>query len=99
LLSLDQYIPRAKLVSNAEDIVEELNLGQGKLAKKFQKPLGETKDEIKIIDLLEYETKHIDQLSRESKFSSDKLNGLLLTMELSGKIKNIGGGNYSLTHQ
>lgn len=88
----------AKLVSRAEDIIEELNLGGQKIKSKGQeKPLGENKEETIIIDLLENENKHIDQLSRESKINTDKLNAILMTMELSGKIKNLGSGNYSLS--
>lgn len=85
----------AKLVSKPWDIVEELNLSQQKKLNKEQ-IVGETKEEQKIIDLLENENKHIDQLLRESRLTTDKLNGLLVTMELAGKIKNLGSGNYSL---
>lgn len=89
----------AKLVSKAEDIIEELNIGETvKVNKKVEKPNGGSEEESLIIDLLENETKHIDQLSRESKIATEKLNGILVTMELTGKIKNLGGGNYSLIH-
>lgn len=88
----------AKLVSRAEDIIEELKVSKTVVVEKTAKPNGVSKEENLIINLLENETKHFDQLSRESKLSAEKLNGLLLTMELSGKIKNLGSGNYSLIH-
>ncbi len=89
----------AKLVTSAEDILEELNVSDQKAGSRKQvKPTGENKDEKLIINLLENESKHIDQLSRESSIATEKLNGLLVTMELSGKVTNLGGGNYSLTH-
>ena len=58
--------------------------------------IPDNKDEEEIIKLLANEPKHIDQLLRESKFSSNKLNGLLVTMELKGKISCLGNGSYRL---
>ncbi|HSX58293.1 MAG TPA: DNA-processing protein DprA, partial [Candidatus Saccharimonadales bacterium] len=87
----------AKLVTTAEDVLEELNI-KGKINKLNKEIIGENKEEILLIKLLENEEKHIDQLIRESKFTTEKLNSLLMTMEISGKIKNLGGGNYSLNY-
>jgi DNA processing protein len=88
----------AKLVTKAEDIVDELKTFQRIKSKKAAEIKADSKEEEKILNLLENEEKHIDQLVRESGFASDKLNGLLVTMELSGKIKNLGSGNYSVMH-
>lgn len=86
----------AKLVTSAEDILEELNIEQKQKAQKVKQILPDNLDEEAIIKLLINEPKHIDQLLRESKFSSDKLNGLLVTMELKGKISSLGNGSYRL---
>lgn len=85
----------AKLVTSAEDILEELNIEQKQKAQKIKQVIPDNKDEEIIIKLLANEPKHIDQILRESAFGSDKLNGLLVTMELKGQIKNIGNGEYS----
>ncbi len=91
----------AKLVSKAEDILEELKMNsQLRIQKSEENKLieikGESKDEQMIIDLLENETKHIDELCREARLESSKLTALLTTMELKGQIQSQGGGNYSL---
>lgn len=86
----------AKLVTSAADILEELNIEQKKKAEKVKQIIPDNKDEEVIIKLLANEPKHIDQLLRESGFSSNKLNGLLVTMELKGKICSLGNGSYRL---
>ena len=86
----------AKLVTSAADILEELNIEQKQKAQKVKQIIPDNKDEEEIIKLLANEPKHIDQLLRESKFSSNKLNGLLVTMELKGKISCLGNGSYRL---
>lgn len=89
----------AKVVAKAEDIIEELNIGKTKIGNKKQSEIkGENKEERLIIRLLQNEVKHFDQISRESNLTPEKLNSLMVTMELSGKVKNLGGGNYSLTN-
>lgn len=86
----------AKLVSSASDIIDELKSIQKIRSREAVNIRPESKEEETIMSLLENENKHIDQLSRESKITTEKLNGILVTMELSGKIKNLGSGNYSL---
>ncbi len=86
----------AKLVTLAEDILDELNIEQKQKAEKVKLIIPDNKDEEAIIKLLANEAKHIDQLQRESKFSTEKLNGLLVTMELKNLIKHQGSGEYSI---
>lgn len=86
----------AKLVTNVEDILEELNLNKDFKKAQAKTIKAESKEEELILSILENENKHIDQIVRETKLSQDKLNQVLITMELSGKIKNLGSGNYSL---
>ncbi len=87
----------AKLVTTAEDVLDELNI-KSQVAIKNKKIVADNKEEQTLIDLLENEAKSIDQLVRESKLTTEKLTGLLTTMELSGKIKNLGSGTYSLNY-
>lgn len=86
----------AKLVTTATDILEELNIEQKQKAEKVKQIIPDNIEEETIIKLLVDEPKHIDELLRESKFSSNKLNGLLVTMELKGKISCQGNGSYRL---
>lgn len=88
----------AKLVTSADDILEELNIEQRFKENKVRQVIPSSKDEEIIIKLLENEPKqHTDQIQRESKFTTEKLNGLLVTMELKGQIKNLGNGEYTLS--
>ncbi len=87
----------AKLVTSAEDVLEELNI-KGRVNRLDRQIKGDSKEENLLLKLLENEEKNIDQLIRESKLSTEKLTGLLTTMELTGKIKNLGAGKYSLNY-
>jgi len=86
----------AKLVENVEDILEELNLKSVAQEIEAQEVIPENENEGKIIKELELESKHVDELVLLTGISISDLNALLVTMEMKGSIKNIGGGNYIL---
>ena len=84
----------AKLVTSAEDIIEELNI---ETAVNFKKTSGDivfAPDEELLMSLLAKEPMHIDSIIRESKISAAKANSLLSMLEIKGAIKNAGGGMY-----
>nr|MBI5455455.1 DNA-protecting protein DprA [Candidatus Levybacteria bacterium] len=87
----------AKLVVDAEDILKEFKIQKSKLKSTIQNSkFGNlTKEEKKIIDLLENEALHFDEIVRKLKMDSSKAGILLSMMEIKGIIKN-SGGNYSL---
>jgi len=87
----------AKLVTSAKDMLEELNFSTDFRLAKTENIKGENEQENLILGLLSNEIKHIDQLSREAKFSPGELSVLLLGLELRGLVKNLGNGNYSLS--
>ena len=87
----------AKLVYDVNDILGELELGvrgQGLAAREI---LPENKDEALILEILKNETKHIDEIVRETKMGTSKISSLLTMMEMKGKIKNLGGMTYTLS--
>lgn len=86
----------AKLVTSAKDILDELNFDTDFKEQKAKLIRGENEQENLIIGLLSNEIKHIDQLSRETKMPTSEVGSLLLSLELRGFVKNLGGGNYSL---
>jgi DNA processing protein len=89
----------AKLVTEAKDILEELNIKNqiSKIKNTDQKSnLKLTKDEIKILELLQNESLHFDEIVRKSGISSDKLASLLTMMEMKRIVKNLGGGMYQV---
>lgn len=89
----------AHLVTGTQDIIEVLNLNT-LLPKNSLQLIERTKiqpknpNEGKIINSLTKEPTHIDRLAQITKISTQKLLVHLTEMELSSKVKNIGGMRY-----
>ncbi len=82
----------AKLVENANDILEEL-----KLAKIERKKIkGESLEENLILEVLEQGNLHIDKIIEKTKLPSQKVSASLSLMEIYGRVKNLGGNVYAL---
>ena len=86
----------AKLVMEAEDILEELNLSA---VASHQTPLpglfeAETGDEAALYEALNFEPQHIDDLSRRTEIPVTRVTGTLAVMELKGQIRQVGRMNY-----
>jgi len=86
----------AKLVTSAKDILNELGIKNHELKIKAKKITGETKDEQKIIDLLQNEPLHFDEIVRETGFDSAKVGTFLSLMEMKGYIKSLDSNIFSL---
>ncbi len=84
----------AKLVNQAQDILEELNLNYQIKIKRQIKP--DNQEEAIILKQLSQEPVHIDKIIRQSKLSTASVNSILMLMEIKGKVKNLGGNNYIL---
>ena len=98
----------AALVTRAEDILAELNLsaygGSAEGVKlpfftansKTFKPANETEE--KIFGILDGsgESKHIDEIIRESSLAVQNINIALTALEMKGVVKSLGRGNYAL---
>jgi len=86
----------AKLVTNVNDILEELNLEMRMKNSESKEIKGDSEEEQKIIDLLESGVVHIDEIARASGFPTAKIGSLISLMEIKGKVKSQGAGNFSL---
>ncbi len=86
----------AKLVTSANDILEELNLQEVKNYVANQKILPETTEEKNILKILNREPMHIDQIIKNSQMNTAQVSSALSLMEMKGLIKNLGGQNYIL---
>lgn len=92
----------AKLVTEVKDILEELKINpKSKISnlKQIQNLNSQTKltkEEQKILNLLQNENLHFDELVRNSKFSAAKVGSLLTLMEMKGYIKHQEGGVYAI---
>ncbi len=94
----------ARLITSAEEIINDLgfmikdlrNGGADPLSPRLQRAKGDTKEEQRIIDLLQNENLHFDELVKRSKIKSAKLGGILSVMEMKGIIRGLGSGNFCL---
>lgn len=82
----------AKLVTSAEDILKELRINdEGLRIKKDKVRLRNlTKEERKILEVLENEDLYFDEIVKKTGISSQVLGSALSMMEVKGDIKNIG---------
>lgn len=92
----------AKLISGVEDIVQELGIMNQESGiesggiKGIKSIKGDSKDEQTIIDLLQNENLHFDDLVKRSKIKSSKLGGILSVMEMKGMIRSRDAGSFCL---
>lgn len=86
----------AKIVTNANDILETLNLSQVASYIETKKIIPESKEEEILLNFLTKEPTHIDKLVNLSGLGAAAANSTLLMMEIKGKVKNMGGANYVL---
>ena len=85
----------AKLVTSAQDIIKELGIMNHEL-RINTKIRGETKEERKILEVLENESLHFDEIVKKTGIPSSALGSTLSLMEIKGLIRNIDGGLYSV---
>lgn len=85
----------AKAIFEPLEILEELGINKAQSSKfKIQNGVKLSEDEKKVLECLENETKHIDEIGRLLDFPSPKISALLLKMEITGLVSNLGSGNY-----
>lgn len=84
----------AKLITNAMDILSELNLQKAKHYVQTRKALPSSPIQQKIYDTLSKEPTFIDLLIKRVELSAQEVNSALTLMEIKGMVKNVGGGQY-----
>lgn len=84
------------MVMRAKDILEEFEITSLKNNKKSQVK-ADTKEEQQIIDLLQDQVLHFDEIIKRTGFASSQLGTLLSLMEMKGVIKSLNAGNFCLT--
>ncbi|MBP8590913.1 DNA-processing protein DprA [Candidatus Shapirobacteria bacterium] len=83
----------AKLVSSAEDVLEEFNLKGKKPLKKITSE-NLSPDEKIIIDFLWRENLTVDEIIKKAAWPAEKVNAVLGLLEIKGMAKNLGGGKW-----
>lgn len=90
----------ARLVTSGEDILKELQISNNKLqintkVQSSKKQKG-TREERRILEILENEELHIDEIVRRSGWDIAKISSLLSLMEIKGMLRDVGGGTFIL---
>ncbi|OGH13232.1 MAG: DNA protecting protein DprA [Candidatus Levybacteria bacterium RIFCSPHIGHO2_01_FULL_38_26] len=89
----------AKLVTSAYDILKELKVPASvktSAGKQNSKVGNATKEEWMILEILQNEPLHFDEVVRRSGFGSSKTGTLLSLMEIKGMIKSLDTGFFSI---
>ncbi|MCX6779121.1 MAG: DNA-processing protein DprA, partial [Candidatus Magasanikbacteria bacterium] len=84
----------AKTVTCFEDILAELDIKQLILPLKNSPIIPSNSNEKVVLKTLSQEPKHIDKITQESGLTGALATAVLSIMEISGKVKNVGGMNY-----
>ncbi len=84
----------AKVVSEAQDIIEALDLTQVAEYIDNKKIIPESVEEELILSQLNHEPMHIDELIKLTKLNTSVINSALTIMEMKGMVKNLGGTQY-----
>lgn len=87
----------AKAVTEAKEILEELGINLGKRRKREEIEIEATPEEKQILDILENEQVHIDELARILNKPISYVSAAVLKMEISGLVCSLGAGIYSKT--
>lgn len=84
----------AKMVLTAADILEELNVeaSQGQITAESELP--KDAKETELLDIIGHDEIHVDLLAKESGWKISDINSTLMSLELKGLVKNLGGGVY-----
>lgn len=94
---LDLIKEGARVVYRSQDILEELGIEKMSNVKfQMSNDSSFSEEEKKVLQVLENETRHIDEIGRMLNFSSAQISATLLKMEISGLVQNLGGGIYCL---
>jgi DNA processing protein len=87
----------AKLITEANDIFQDLNLEKLPDQQSAQAIFGETKEESALIKLLSREPVIINELIKQSGLPASAVSSALTFLEMKGKVKNLGGQQYILS--
>jgi DNA processing protein len=88
----------AKLVTDARDILEELNLTMIPRQLEMRESVPANETESLLLKYLSHEPTHIDEVCRNSHLPVATVSSTLAMMELKGIVRQLGGMNYAIAH-
>ncbi len=87
----------AVVVTSGQDVLRELGMSSKITSIKMKDRIkGDTVEEQSLLDLLQNESLHFDELVKRSELSSAKVGTLLSLMEMKGIVRNIDSSTYVL---
>jgi DNA processing protein len=89
----------ARLVRNAADILQELNLTAVAEQIEVKEIIPASDTEAVILKHMGAEPKHIDEICRTSGLPVSVISSTLAMMELKGMVKQVGSMNYALCRE
>ena len=89
----------AKLVGEANDILEELNLTMAVQQTEARELLPPTDTEALLLGCLAAEPTHIDEVRRQACLPIETVSSTLAMMELKGMVQQVGGMNYIVARE
>ena len=84
----------AKLVTTANDVLEELNLPVVDQQIEMTAFFAEDENESEVLKYVTFDPVHVDEVIRNSGYDVSTVSSALTMMELKGLIKQVGGMNY-----
>lgn len=89
----------AKLISSAQDVLDELNIGtnmQGALDLGTPKPVAGNKTEAAVLQALSGGPAHIDEICAATGYAAATVGAALAMLELQGTVRHLGAMHYAL---
>jgi len=84
----------AKAITDANDILDALNLDQIKEKIAVQKIIPENETEKIILKIIKEEALHVDKITKCARLNISIINSALAIMEMKGMVKNLGDQKY-----
>jgi DNA processing protein len=86
----------AVLAATVDDVLQELNLERRQVVMENRRMLPDaTGDEQQILQSLDGDPRHIDEIAIDTGISISQLSALLLQMQLKGLVREVGGQHYA----
>lgn len=84
----------ATLAASAEDVLSDLNLSTRQAEFQTRQMLPTSEEEATLLQRLDGEPHHIDEIALETGMHISRLSALLLELQLKGFVRNVGGQHY-----
>ena len=86
----------ALLITQASDILNDLNIQHVSEAQETQDLFGDTAEETALLHILNHEPLSVNELIKQSGLESGRVNAALTFLEMKGKVRNLGAQQYVL---